>query len=168
MFTRTHQYYFSIPKEHLKYRLVGSHVTIHDLDFEVLEQDQSLSIMPRVEEESAKITFPITEVALNDEGNKTEMVITSKMSSIDSGAQMVMMLFCFFFMAASFILLFIGHDPVVTISLCTISLLIFVFFLIRLQLGYFNYVRKIRSYVKYTGDEITADVRRQLFKHKKQ
>ncbi len=95
------------------------------------------------------------------------MVITCKMPTVSAGAQMVALLFCTFFVIASLIFLLVGHDPIITIALCAISLLVFLFFLIRLQVGYFDYVRKIRTYVKHTGDEITIDVRRQLFKHKK-
>ncbi len=166
MFTRTHQYKFSIPKEMLKYRLVGNHITIHRHDFEVLEDEQLLSIIPVVEEDSKRSTLPITQVELKEEGNKTEMVITSRMKAIEAGAQMLMMLFCGFFLVASLVLLYVGNDTLVTISFTAISLLIFVFFLIRLQLGYFDYVRRIRAYVKHSCDEITTDVRRQVFKHK--
>ena len=166
MFTRTHQYKFSVPKELLKYRLVGNHITIHRHDFEVLEDEQLLSIIPVVEEDAKRSTLPITQVELKGDGNKTEMVITSRMKAIEAGAQMLMMLFCGFFLIASLILLYVGKDPKVTFSFTVISLLIFVFFLIRLQLGYFDYVRRIRAYVKHSCDEITTDVRRQLFKHK--
>lgn len=166
MFTRTHQYKFSVPKELLKYRLVGNHITIHRHDFEVLEDEQLLSIIPVVEEDAKRSTLPITQVELKGDGNKTEMVITSRMKAIEAGAQMLMMLFCGFFLVASLILLYVGKDPKVTFSFTVISLLIFVFFLIRLQLGYFDYVRRIRAYVKHSCDEITTDVRRQLFKHK--
>ncbi|MCD6010639.1 MAG: hypothetical protein K0Q79_501 [Flavipsychrobacter sp.] len=166
MFTRTRQYQFSIPKELLRYRLVGNHITIHRRDFTVLENEQSISITPTIENESGRTTLPITQVELKDDGNKTEMVITSTMHTIEAGAQMLIMLFCVFFLAASLILLYVGQDIMITVSLCSISFLVFIFFLIRLQLGYFDYVRKIRSYVKHTGDEITTDVRKQLFKHK--
>ncbi len=167
MFTCTHQYQFSIPKEHLKYRLAGHHVKIHDMDFELLEEDQDLSIVPHTEEGSPKLTLPFTQVELKEYGNKTQVVLTSKMRPIDSGGAIVLMLFCVFFMIASLILLFVGKDPVLTITLGGISLVVFTMFLIRMQAGYYNYVRKINTYVKVTGDEITNDVRWQLFKHKK-
>jgi hypothetical protein len=166
MFTRTRQYQFSIPKELLKYRLLGNHITIHRHDFAVLENEQLISIAPTIETESGRTTLPITQVELKEEGNKTEMVITSRMHTIEAGAQMLIMLFCVFFLAASLILLYVGHDIMITISLCSISLLVFIFFMVRLQFGYFDYVRKIRAHIKHTGDQITTDVRKQLFKHK--
>lgn len=166
MFTRTRQYTFSIPKEHLKYRLLGNHITIHHHDFEVTEEEQSLTIQPTIEDSAEKGTLPITLVELKEEGNKTEMVLTSRMPSIQAGGQIVMMLFSVFLLIASFILLYVGHDPLITYTLCGMSFVVFVYLLIRLQLNYFDYVRKIRSHVKVTGDQITSDVRRQLFKHK--
>lgn len=166
MFTRTRQYQFSIPKELLKYRLVGNHITIDRKDFSVLENEQAISIVPTTETESGRTTLPITQLELKDDGNRTEMVITSRMHTIEAGAQMLIMLFCVFFLAASLILLFVGHDLMVTLSLCCISVLVFIFFLVRLQMGYFGYVRKIRAHIKLTGDQITTDLRKQLFKHK--
>ena len=166
MFTRTHEYKFQIPKEHLKYRLVGHHVKIHDKDFELLEADQDLSMVLLAEDDRSSNSIPVTQLELKEYGNKTHVVITSKMREIDSGAPLVIMLFCTFFFIASLLLFLVGKEPVVTITLCCISLLVIVTFFIRLQMGYFDYVRKIRMYIKATGDEITTDVRRQLFKHK--
>jgi hypothetical protein len=166
MFKRTHQHRFSIPKEHLKYRLLGHHVTIHDKDFQLLEEDQDLSMVPTADQAGSIASLPITQLELKEDGNKTEVVITSKMRETDSGGTLVLLLFCVFFFIASLILLFIGKEPIVAITLSGISVLIFIFFLIRMQVGYFDYVRKINTYIKDTGDEITTDVRRQLFKHK--
>ena len=166
MFMRTFQYSFSIPKELLKYRLLGNHITIHQHDFEVTQEEQSLTIQPTVEDVAEKGTLPITLVELKEEGNKTEMVLTSRMPTIQAGGQIVLMLFSIFLLAASFILLYVGHDPLITYTLCGMSFLVFVYLLIRLQLNYFDYVRKIRTHVKVTGGQITTDVRKQLFKHK--
>lgn len=166
MFTRKHQYNFSIPKEHLKHHLIGHHVKIHDKDFQLMEDDQELSILPNEEQISKTSTLPVTQVELRENGNKTEVVITSKMRDIDSGGPLVVVLFSIFFFVASFILLAVGKDPVVTLTLCGISLLVFIIFLVRMQIGYFDYVRKIRHHFKDTGDQITVDVRRKLFKHK--
>ena len=45
MFTRTLKFQAAIPKEELKHKLVGNHVKIHNMDFEVYEKDQSLRIV---------------------------------------------------------------------------------------------------------------------------
>lgn len=165
MFTRTVQYQFAIPKELLKYRLVGNHMTIHKHEFEVQEDEQALTISPTVEENS-KTILPITEVLLDGEGNRTKLVITSRMHSIEAGEQMLIMLFCVMFLVASLVMLYVSHDMLLTLGLCALSVVVFVLFLIKLQLGYFDYVRKLRSNIRNIGEEITADVRLQLFKHK--
>jgi len=165
-FTTTYRYNFSIPIDHLKYRLIGSQVKIHNLEFEVLEQDHSLRIIPNTEEVNSSQTFPVTEVELKEDGNKTNVVVTSKLNRVDSGGPIVVALFCLFLLLASIIILYVEKEPVITIIIGTFSLLFFTVFLIRMQMGYFDYVRKIRDYIKLTGDQVTTDVRRQLFKHK--
>jgi hypothetical protein len=166
MFTRTHQYRFPIPKEHLKYRLVGNHLKIHSHEFAVLEDEQILSIMPNVEELQDS-RFPITQLELKEEGNATEMIITSKMPVNEAGGQIVALSFCVFFFIASLVSLYFGHDPIITITLCGISLAVFLFLFVRLQTGYFDYVRRIQGNLKDVSEQITTDVRRQLFKHKR-
>ncbi len=166
MFTRTHQYTFPIPKEHLKYRLVGNHLTIHSHEFSVLEDEQILSILPNVEELNDS-KFPITQLELKEEGNRTEMIITSKMPTNEAGGQIVALTFCVFFFFASLVSLFFGHDPLITITLSAVGLAVFLFLFIRLQMGYFEYVRRIQGNLKEVSEQITTDVRRQLFKHKR-
>ena len=165
-FTRTHQYDFSIPKEYLKFRLVGNKIKIHDLDFEVTEDGNLLSVMPQMEEETNAKTLPVTQVNLKEQGNKTHVVITSKMRKVDSGGPIVIVMFCMFLFLGSLLLYYITKDPILTITLCAFSLFVFTLFMIRMQVSYFDYIRKIRTYIKFSGDQITSDVRRQLFKHK--
>lgn len=166
LFTRTFQCKFSIPKEHLRYRLVGNHVKIHNLDFEVLDKENALQIIPHAEQLHTIKTLPITHVQLEEDGNKTTVVITSKMRKLDYGGPLLILAFCAFLIVASFVLLYIGDDPLLTYAMWGVSIIIFTLFCIRMQMGYFDYVRKIRGYITFMGDQITTDVRRQLFKHK--
>ena len=166
LFTRTRRYQFSVPKEHLRYRFVGNHVKIHDMDFEVLEQDQKLHIIPHAEQVNAIKTLPITYLELNEENGKTKVVVTSEMRKLDTGGPLLIIVFCVFLLITSFILLYIGKEPVLTYMMWGATLFILTLFLIRMQLGYFDYVRKIRGYIQYKGDQITTDVRQQIFKHK--
>lgn len=167
MFSRTYQYKFPISKELLKYNLVGNHLSVRHQEFEVVEQDQLLSIQPKNNSgEPAPNTVPVIRINLNEDGNKTSLTVSSALPVVDSGGFLVASLFSVFFVLSSVVLFFLVHDPVLTISLCLLSILIFVYFLVRLQLGYFNYMRRIRSYIQATGDHITVHVRRQIFKHK--
>ena len=167
LFTRTRQYNFSIPKELLRYSLIGNHIKIHDLDFRVLEDEgQFLTVLPDTEKITDTHSFPITELQLEDEGNNTKVVITSRIRKVDSGLPLLLLICCVFLLAAASVFLYIGNEELVTIIMCVLSLVMLILLFIRLQNGYFGYVRKIHGYIKYTGDQITKDVRRQLFKHK--
>ena len=148
-FTRTHRYKFPISKEDVKNRLVGKHVQIHNLDFEILEKDHTLSIIPHAEQVNAIKTLPITHVDLKEEGGKTNVVITSKMRKLDSGGPLLIVIFCGFMLGASVVLFFAApNEQQIQYTLLGIGLSIFTVFTIRMQMGYFDYVRKIRAYVK--------------------
>ena len=70
-FTRTHKYNCPIHEDDFKNRLIGKHVRIHNLDFEVLGSDHALSIIPHAEQINAITTLPITKVVFTDKGDKT-------------------------------------------------------------------------------------------------
>ena len=152
IFTSTRNYRFQVPKEELKNRLIGNHVKIHNLDFEVFEQEGALRIVPHAEQVETIKTLPITNVDMTQEGDKTRVTITSKMREFDAGGPMLIVVFCAFMFAASMVLLYVGGEPLVTYTLLGISLGIFTIFWIRLQMGYFDYVRKVRSYIKSKAD----------------
>jgi len=147
-FTKTQKYQSSILKQDLKNRLIGHHVKIHNMDFEVYEKDQSLRIIPHAEQNESIITLPITRVEMNEEGDKMNVVVTSKMRKVDSGGPILIMFFCIFLILASVILMAVDGEPKMTYSLLGIGSTIFVIFFVRMQMGYFDYVRKIRTYIK--------------------
>ncbi len=147
-FTRTQRYLSPIPKEDFRNRLVGNHVKIHNLDFEVYERGQKLKIVPHAEQLDEIKTLPITDVFLKEEGDATEIIITSKIRKLDMGGPQLVLLFCAFLVVASFTLLFVGRERQVIYALLGGSMLIFTVFWVRMEMGYFDYVRKIRNYVK--------------------
>ena len=146
-FTRTHTYHFPVPKDDLMNRLIGRHVQIHELDFEVVEKEHKLSIVPHAEQITDIKTLPITSVVMNDAGGRTKVVVTSKMRQLDSGGPFLIVIFCIFMVIASIVMYSVG-EPIAAYTLLGISGLIFTVFWIRLETGYFDYVRKIHSYVK--------------------
>jgi hypothetical protein len=155
-FTRTHTFHFPLSKEELKNRLVGKHVRIHNLDFEVLEIDDKLSIIPHAEQVEVIKTLPITTVVFKEEGNKTKVVVTSKMRQLDSGGPFLIVIFCSFMFIASLILFNLGTERGVAYTLFGISIFIISLFCIRMQMGYFDYVRKVRVYVKSKADPVIS------------
>src|SRR3954468_20871225 len=98
LFTRTQRYHSNLPQDVFINRLIGRHVKIHDLDFEIIEKGNSLRIIPHAENIDSIKTLPITSVALEHSGKETDIVITSHMRALDSGGPQVIMAFCLFLM----------------------------------------------------------------------
>ncbi|SRR5690606_3033108 len=150
IFSRTYRYKTPLLAEVIKKRLVGTHVKVHDMDFEVTEKDHFIRVIPHAEDMTELKTLPITHVRFQGAGDKTQVVIKSKMRRIDVGGPMMVVIFCGFLFAASLLFLVFGSDEhlTMTYTLGGIALLIFLIFWFRLEKGYFDYVRKIRDYIK--------------------
>lgn len=148
LFTRQERYQSPIPQQDFRSRLIGNHVTIHDLDFEIYEKGQQLRIIPHAEQVKDLKTLPVTDIDFLDKGNGTEVVITSKIRKLDYGGPQLILLFCAFLLGAALAFTLIGRERVVTwflLGACTIILGIF---WVRMEMGYFDYVRKIRAFVR--------------------
>lgn len=150
IFSRTYRYNSSRAADDIRGRLVGQHVKVHNMDFEVSEKDLMLRIIPHAEQETNIRTLPITHVELKGKGDKTQIVISSKMRKIDSGGPTLIVIFCSFMLIAALAFLMLGSKEYMsfTYTLGGISLLIFLVFWMRMEAGYFDYVRKIRDYIK--------------------
>jgi hypothetical protein len=150
IFSRTYRYHSSRHADDIRGRLVGQHVKVHNMDFEVSEKDLMLRIIPHAEQETNIKTLPITHVELKGKGDKTQIVISSKMRKIDSGGPTLIVIFCSFMLVAAIAFLMVGSKEYISFvyTLGGISLLIFVVFWMRMEAGYFDYVRKIRDYIK--------------------
>ena len=150
LFSRTYRYSSTMPIEDIKSRLVGKHVKVHNMDFEVFEKDRVLRIIPHAEQENTIKTLPITHVEFEGKGNKTQVVINAKMRKIDSGGPLLIIIFCTFMLIAAALFFVFGDKEYLsfTYTLLTISLAIFLVFWVRMEQGYFDYVRKIRDYIK--------------------
>ncbi len=150
LFTRTHEFQLPITKDEFKNRLLGKHVKIHNLDFEVIEDEYGLNIIPHAEQETDIKTLPITELDFREEGGRTKVVMKSSIRSLDAGGPQLIVIFCTFLFLASVILFFTTKEMLVTTIIFGLCLLIFSVFWFRMQTGYFDYVRKIKNYVKTT------------------
>lgn len=150
IFKRKYRYLSSSTAEDIKGRLLGQHMKVHDMDFEVSEKGKMLKIIPHAEKTTAIKSLPITHVEFGKSGDKTKIVISSKMRRIDLGGPMLIMIFVIFIVAASVLLFMFGGGKydTYTYTLGAIGLLIFAVFWTRMQTGYFDYVRKIRDFVK--------------------
>jgi hypothetical protein len=139
-----------MPAEDIKNRLVGKHVKVHNMDFEVFEKDRMLRIIPHAEQETNIRTLPITHIELKGKGNNTQVVINSKMRKIDSGGPLLIVIFCTFMLIAAILFFVFGKQEYLsfTYTLLGISVAIFLVFWLKMEAGYFDYIRKIRDYIK--------------------
>lgn len=148
-FVRTYKFDLSVPKEEFLKRLVGRHVTIHKLDFEIYEQEERLCIAPHAEQVTEIKTLPITWIDFNTENGKTKVVMQSKIRQLDAGGPNLIIIFCIFLLIAAIILgITSGGEMKITFTFLGIDLLIYSTFWIRMKRGYLDYVHKIRDYVK--------------------
>lgn len=145
-FTRSFSYQSSLTREDLKRRLIGKHVKIHNLDFEVMEDDEALSIIPHAEQEESIKTLPITWVRFNENGGSTRVMIKSEMRKFDQGVPQLVLIACAILMIVAGVLYY-AQEPLFTYILGGLATVIFVTFWVRMQNGYFDYVRKVRSYI---------------------
>lgn len=149
IFSRTYRYQSNMRPDDIKGRLVGKHVKVHNMDFEVFENDRVIRIIPHAEQDNEIKTLPITHVEFNGKGDKTQIVINSKMRKIDSGGPLLIVVFCFFLFVAAAVTLISGAEYMnYTYTFAGIGLAIFLIFWLRMERGYFDYVRKIRDYIK--------------------
>lgn len=153
LFTRTYRYKSSRSMEEIKNRLLGKHMIVHNMDFEVSGNESMLRIIPHAEEVQALKTLPITHVEMQGKGNQTQVTISSKMRKIDSGGPMLIVIFCMFMLIAALMFFAYGGPQYAQVSyiLGGISVAIFIIFWIKMESGYFDYIRKIRDYVKKEG-----------------
>ncbi len=152
VFSRTYRYVSNLSAEDIRRRLTGQHMKVHNLDFEVTEKGQMLRIIPHAEEVESVKTLPITHVDFKDRGNQTQVVISSKMRRIDKGGPMLVVTFCLFLLIAGIVAYSVGSDDasyaMYAYVLVGIGVLIFAIFWMRMETGYFDYVRKIRNHIK--------------------
>lgn len=152
VFSRTYRYNSNLSAEDIRRRLMGQHMKVHNLDFEVSEKGQTLRIIPHAEEVESVKTLPITHVDFKGRGTQTQVVISSKMRRIDKGGPMLVVIFCLFLLIAGLVAFLVGDKDasyaMYAYVLAGIGALIFAIFWMRMETGYFDYVRKIRNHIK--------------------
>lgn len=150
LFKRTYRLSSKRSPEELKQELVGDKVDIHGLFFEVFDKENILKIIPRAEEDDKTRILPITHVDLKGDGGGTKIKVTSKPRRIDIGGPYMLMIFCvFIIIVGAFLYLSKGESMMWTaVGMVGFGLLVFSIFMLRMQSGYFDYVRKLRSFIK--------------------
>jgi hypothetical protein len=142
-----------VPVEDMKSRLLGKHVQIHKLDFEIQEkEDATLQITPHTEQVEAIKTLPVTDVEFQEKGDNTNVTLRFKLRATDAGGPYLLIVFCFLMLIVGSLFYTLGDGKkeysTTAWVMFGISALTFVVFWLRMETGYFDYIRKIRSYVK--------------------
>ncbi len=97
IFKRTYRYNSPLQAEDIRQRLIGKHIQVHHLDFEILEREKMLKIIPHAEDTNAVKTLPITHVEMQGAGSSgTKITLTSKPRRIDIGGPYLIVIFCLF------------------------------------------------------------------------
>lgn len=150
IFNRKYRYSSALPAEDIKSRLVGSHLQVHHLDFEVLEKENMLRIIPHAEEINSVKTLPITHVEFGRGNKGTQVVISAKPRRIDAGGPYLIVTFCLFAIIGACVLYFVNENESIwpPLSMLIAGVGVFVIFWLRMETGYFDYVRKIRNHIK--------------------
>lgn len=149
-FKRTHSCSSPHTREELKKRLIGDHIKIHNLDFEAIEDNRIISIFPHTEQVTEIKTLPITHVDLQETDGKMKVIITSKIRELDLGGPQLVMILCFLLVIVAVVLfLAFGEDKkhIAAYIVLGVGLFTFIMFWIRMQNGYFDYVRKVKAHI---------------------
>ncbi len=136
--------------ETLKNNFLGQHLKVHQLDFEIVEKDGHVKVIPHAENDDHVYTLPITRLNLISKKNGTTIKMVSKPRRIDIGGPYLLMIFVVFAILAGIVLRLKGegeYDNTAYI-LIGIASIAFIFLWIRMEQGYFDYIRKIRDWVK--------------------
>lgn len=148
-FTRTYEYDLNVSKDEFMKRLIGRHVSIHNMDFEIYEQEDRLCVAPHAEQVTDIKTLPITWIDLKNNGGKFRVMMRSNIRQLDAGGPKLISIFCVFLLIAA-VVLFItsGGDRKIGLTFLGLDAIIYSLFWLRMKRGYLDYVHKIRDYVK--------------------
>lgn len=148
IFNRTYKCKTNLSKDAIVDKLKGKTFQVHDLNFEVMEKGDMMKIIPHAENSKGLKTLPITHLKI-DSGTHSTITIKSKPRRIDAGGPYVLMLFCLFLFVIGLGFMILDPDSFqISIVMTAVSVLIFGIFWFRMQMGYFDYIRKIKAYVK--------------------
>lgn len=134
----------------LKKSLLGQHLKIHNLDFEIFDKEGNIKVIPHAEDDEHVHTLPITELKMKANGSGTTIKMKSKPRRIDIGGPYLLMCFVTFAFIAAVLLYIFGEGSYNTPAyfLCGLAALIFIALWLRMEQGYFDYIRKTKKWVQ--------------------
>ncbi|RQO32355.1 hypothetical protein DBR32_01750 [Taibaiella sp. KBW10] len=149
IFNTTSRIKSKLSPEIIKSKLLGQRVLVHQLDFEVLESNGMLKVIPHAENIDGLKTLPITHIEMEPNAAETTIKISSKPRKIDVGGLYLIIAFVvFMFMVALYFWKAYPDETfIIPLALLAVGLIIFIVFMLRMQSGYYDYIRKIRHFL---------------------
>lgn len=153
IFSKSQRFKTDLNPEQVEESLLEKHTCIRDLDFKVHKLEGIIKVIPHTErsERADKIlTIPITHVLMEPSGQGTNIKIYSKIRKSDVGGPYMILIFTVVFILGALALYYLNRQGSLTPSLVLggIGVVLFVVFWIRMENGYFTYVRRIRKFIK--------------------
>jgi hypothetical protein len=151
IFRRSYTINTSLSKDEIRDKLIGQHVKVHGLDFEVMDKGGIMKVIPHTELAEEKVyTLPITHLLIKESGGKTKIKMKSKPRRIDIGGPTIALFFILFMMIAGVAMLYSGETDYTKAAygMIGIGLVLLLVFALRMGSGYFDYIKKIKSWVK--------------------
>lgn len=135
----------------VKHRLLGKHTTVHNFDFEIYEDEGLLHIVPnREHRDDDGSILPVMHLKLNEDQQQTEVQVISELRAQDAGGPYLVLIFTILLLIGSLAFFLIDANEFEIFYLTTLGLgvLIFSIFWVKMELGYFSHVRKLKQYLK--------------------
>jgi hypothetical protein len=134
----------------IKQRLLGKTVHVHNLDFEVVESNNVVKIIPHADDVVGATTLPITHVLFKSRPTDTVVRMRTHPRRIDVGGPYIVMIILAFTLLAGVALLVLVPDMYSTAGkwMVGMSLVLGGIFWIKMELGYFDYVRQLHKWLK--------------------
>lgn len=153
LFTRHFQ--CSSPKnaETLYKQFLGKHLTIHHLDFEVYDEGDHLKVIPHTENSDQLYTLPITKVILQPDKEGTSVKMKFSPRHIDIGGPYLLLIFIGFAILGGLLLIWFKTNVQTAFILIGLAFAVFALMWYRMERGYFDYIRKIKKWVKTYATE---------------
>lgn len=135
--------------EFIKQKLLGQHLRVHQLDFEIFDKGDCIKVIPHAESDEHVYTLPITRLKIKSEGSGCTIRMLSKPRRIDIGGPYLLMVFVTFALIAGVLLYVFGDGQYNNPAYVLVGLGAFIFILLwlRMEQGYFDYIRKIKKWV---------------------
>ncbi|KXK42680.1 MAG: hypothetical protein UZ11_BCD004001153 [Bacteroidetes bacterium OLB11] len=104
IFRRSYTFNTNKDADKLKSALLGKHLSIHNIDFEIFDKDGAVKVIPHAENDETVHTLPITELKFSQQGKNTIIKMKSKPRRIDIGGIQLTLAFSFFLFLASIVI----------------------------------------------------------------